>query len=76
MSITPRGRSAARAAGLAPAAVTPEDYLPVARRLREMTGGDVIVTLGAVGAMCLAGGEACFPGGSINLQAKGDGGGA
>ena len=58
--LKPNELEAARAAGLAPAAVTPEDYLPVAHRLREMTGGDVIVTLGAVGAMCLAGGEACF----------------
>ena len=58
--VKPNELEAARAAGLAPAAVTPEDYLPVARRLREMTGGDVIVTLGAVGAMCLTGKEACF----------------
>ena len=58
--VKPNELEAARAAGLAPAAVTPEDYLPVARRLREMTGGDVIVTLGAVGAMCLTDKEACF----------------
>ena len=58
--VKPNELEAARAAGISPAAVTPEDYLPVARRLREMTGGGVIVTLGAVGAMCLMGEEACF----------------
>lgn len=59
--LKPNELEAARAASLAPAAVTPEEYLPVARKLRETSGGDVIITLGAAGAMCLGSdGEPCF----------------
>lgn len=65
-TLKPNELEAARAAGLSPAAVTPENYLPVAARLREMTGGDVAVTLGAVGAICLTDAGARFaPGAKV-----------
>ena len=57
--IKPNELESARAAGMAPRAVTPQDYEEVARRLHELTGGSVVITLGGAGSMCLSGGK-CF----------------
>ena len=50
--VKPNELESARAARLSPAAVTPEDYLPVAETLRAMTGADAIITMGSQGALC------------------------
>lgn len=50
--VKPNELESARAVGLSPAAVTPQDYLPVAEALRKLTGADAIVTMGDQGALC------------------------
>ncbi|MEG2623043.1 MAG: PfkB family carbohydrate kinase [Clostridia bacterium] len=51
--VKPNELESARAVDMSPAAVTPENYLPVARALQAITHQAVIVTLGAIGSMCL-----------------------
>lgn len=53
--VKPNELESARAAGLSPEQVTAEDYAPVARKLSQITGGPVIITLGGAGALCLDG---------------------
>lgn len=59
--VKPNEIEAARATDLTPDCVTPAAYSPVASKVQEITGAGVVVTLGAVGAICLTErGEECF----------------
>lgn len=58
--VKPNELESARAAGLVPESVTAMAYMPVARRLSELTGGSVVITLGGAGAICLIGEEYFF----------------
>ncbi len=51
--VKPNEIESARAVHLSPAAVTPEDYLPVAEALRSLTGMDALITMGGQGALCV-----------------------
>ncbi len=53
--VKPNELESAQATGLSPDRVSPEDYAPVARRLSQITGAPVIITLGGAGAVCLEG---------------------
>lgn len=58
--VKPNELESARAVNMAPSTVSPQDYLPVADALMQRTGKGVIITLGAMGAMCMQDEEACF----------------